>query len=692
MKTGLHAPARNPVTLRDILAPVFFFKRRAIIAFLIPLILALIAAAIAKPTYVAESRLLILLGDDYVVRNPLAGMAPGMSFDRAQIVNAETEIIQSREIAMQTLQAVGVEKVYPHLRGARRLELAAELFAKDLTTENIPQSNVIRITLRNGDRDVAAQALNKLIEFYMVRRRAIFDQSNTASLDRQTAIARRQLDNVEMQIAKFSEEGGFGDYAAELAAVQEQRNGFTAQLANLNQQLATKAGQAGQLSRRASATPQNIELSADRNRSQQLNALTETLLSLQNQRREAINTYAPGHPVIVEFDERIAKIQREVDAAPKENLSSVRTGVNSVRQEVDNAQISSEAEAVGMRQGRAALTRQLADTNKRLVELTAMGPTYRTLLRNRTALEVEVTELAKQSQTSKLANNLSRARANVRVIQAAKPPIEGHTGRMIMLVAGVAVGVMAAAGTTIISVAIFQGMTTPNEVEQKLATPVVLTLSDMEPSDRPPEVGLPWPAFLTRDELKVLTHFLRSIAPGANSSLQLIGAMDGVGVTSILTDIALLTAREGKSVLLVDFESRAGDSAIDKLRARGAVLHDLDDTSGVVRVGESQLHVTRPIGSLELTMGEVEWARLLKQATQEYNLVLIDSPPLARSWTGIFVAPSASATLAVVEAQTTRALSALNLIERIGGGGGEVQAIIFNKRRFYIPRTVYNWL
>jgi succinoglycan biosynthesis transport protein ExoP len=691
-RTGLHAPARNPVTLRDILVPVFFFKRRAIIAFLIPVVLAFLAAAVAKPTYVAESRLLILLGDDYVVRNPLSGMAPGMSFDRAQIVNAETEILQSREIAMDTLRAVGVEKVYPGTHGARALETAAETFQKDLATENIPQSNVIRITLRNGDSEVAAEALNKLIEFYMVRRRAIFDQSNTASLDRQAVIARQQLDQIETQVAGLSAQRGFGDYEAELKAVQDQRNALVAQIDVANQQLAQKAGQAGQLARRGSETPQSVELSVDRQRSQQVSSLTENLLSLQNQRREAANTYNAGNAIIVELDDRIAKLQRELATAPRDNVQTTRTGVNTVREEIDKQQVNSEAEAAGARQGRGALNEALAQTNKRLADLTEIGPTFRTLLRNRAALEAEVVDLAKQSQTSKLANNLSRARANVRVIQAAKPPIQGHTGRAFLLLAGIAVGVMAAAGTTIISVAVFQGMTTANDIEQKLALPVVLTLNDTEPSQRPTEHGLPWPAFMSRDELKVLSHFLRSVAPGQNCALQLIGATEGVGVTSILVDIAVLSAREGKSVLLVDFESRSGEAAIDKLTARGAVLHDLDPTSGVVRVGESQLHVTRPIGSLELTMGEMEWARLLRQACEEYNLVLIDSPPLSRSWTGIFVAPAAAATLAVVAAETTRAPSALNLIERITGGGGVVQAAIFNRRRFYIPRRVLNWL
>ena len=51
----------------------------------------------------------------------------------------------------------------------------------------------------------------------------------------------------------------------------------------------------------------------------------------------------------------------------------------------------------------------------------------------------------------------------------------------------------------------------------------------------------------------------------------------------------------------------------------------------------------------------------------------------------------AEMTLAVVAAEETRAPVALNLVERIGGAGGEVAAVILNKRQFYIPKAIYNW-
>src|SRR6218665_1384134 len=76
---------RSPLTVREILTPIFYYRAEALAAFLLPLLVAIVAIFLAQPMYTAQSRLLILLGDDYVFRSDVAGAGQGMSFDRAQI-------------------------------------------------------------------------------------------------------------------------------------------------------------------------------------------------------------------------------------------------------------------------------------------------------------------------------------------------------------------------------------------------------------------------------------------------------------------------------------------------------------------------------------------------------------------------------------------------------------------------------
>ncbi len=686
-------PTRNPITARDVLTPLFFFKRRVVVSLLVPIVLALIAALLAQPSFTAESRLLILLGDDYVLKNPLTAAVPGLSFDRSQIVKAETEILGSKELASATVQAIGVERIYPRIRGPMKVQAAAEQLQKDLGIENVPQSNVIRLTLRGGDRQVTSDALNKLVALYQDRRRGIFEQNSQGSVDSQMIALNNQLSKAENQLEAFAAVHGFADFQQEFQAALTRQITLKNELHVIDQTLAERSGRLGQLTKNNVGVPAVTELTTDFVRSAQQDALGQSLLSLQNQRRDAAAEYVDGSPIIAELDRRIAKVQADIAVAPQQQVNAVRRGINPVHQEIDTQLRRAQTDVAGLTRSKAEAEAALQEASDRLAELVKLGPEYRTLQRQLTLLDTAGTELAKRSQEARLAATLSRSQANVRVLQAATPPLTSHTGRPVMLLSGIVVGLIAAAGVTVVSAALFQAMLTPNDVEQKLATPVVLAVSsDPTATPTPGERGLPSPMYLTPDDVKVLTHLLRSISSGSHASLQMIGPTDGVGVTSLLVDYALLAARERQKVLLLDLEPKPGRSATDALIARGAVLHPMGPDGAVARVGQTNLYVTPPDENFELTMGERDWTKLLAQACKEYDLVLIDAPPLSRSWLGLFAAPSVDVTLAVIGAEESRAPVALNMIERVGGVGGVVAAAILNKRRFYIPKAVYNRL
>ncbi|WP_304191621.1 hypothetical protein, partial [Phenylobacterium aquaticum] len=110
------APRRriqSPLTLRDLLTPVFYYRRRAMLALMVPVILAFVAALLAHPVYIAQSRLLILLGGDYVFKGSASDPGSSQSFDRAQIVHAEMEILAARSLHLEAIKEIGLAKAYP---------------------------------------------------------------------------------------------------------------------------------------------------------------------------------------------------------------------------------------------------------------------------------------------------------------------------------------------------------------------------------------------------------------------------------------------------------------------------------------------------------------------------------------------------------------------------------------------------
>jgi len=684
---GSRQPLRAPLTVRQLLTPIFYYRRRALFAFLIPVLIAVIAALLAHPVYVAQSRLLILLGNDYVF--PTGNAQAPQTFDRSQIVHAEMEILGSKDLRERTLTAVGLDKVYPDLAGRPDgLALGEIKLDKDLTIDNIPQSNVIELGLRNRNPQVAADVLNKLVALYIERRREIFQQSDLASVADQRDKLNDQLSGAERAITEFSTAHGFGDYTQEFVAVQAQQTALATQLASTDEELAARLARASQLRSRAAATPGVTQLSVDTGRSQQLDDLTKTLLSLQEQRRETANKYTDGYPLVADLDHRIAEIQAEIARAPQEQFTASRRGVNPVHQQLDTEEADAEGDAAGLRAGRTEIQRTLQAVNARLNDLTALGPQYRALVKTRDLAEDASTSLSKRAEDSELADMLSKSHANVRVIQSADPPAKGHSGRLVIIGAGIAAGLFAALAVVILSLAFSEVMVSPSDVEQKLDLPIILAVPDIEREGRRSALR---PAHLTPEDSHLLMRLLASVPADGGRVLQLVSAHEGEGVSSLLLDIGLIEGAADRRVLYIDVDPRPGHEIVTEFSKQGVGLAR-QPGERVVQVAGTSVYVTQPVSGADMAAGHMDWRKVLSKARSQYDLILIDPPPLQRSAAALAIAPFADITLAVVEAERTRAAVARNLVDRVESAGGEVLGVILNKRRFYIPRMIYSWL
>lgn len=686
-KGGSRYRLRAPVTLRELITPIFYYKRAAILAFMIPMFIALVAVIMARPIYTVQSRLLILLGDDYVFQSGGMGTAnTSQSFDRPQIVNAEMEILGSDDLRATTLKLVGVQRIYPGMgNDPHGLERATEQLGKDLKIDNVPQSNVIQLSLRNRNAQVAAETLNTLVRTYIDKRRAIFQQSDITSVNAQRDALSQRLGEVERQLSQLATDNGFGDYPAELAAVQDRRASLIAQIQSLDQDVAGRAGRSSTLRNRLAGAAPVVELSTDQGRSQQVEALTQNLIDLQNQRREAANRFVEGYPLLADLDRRIATVQAQLAAAPTAQTTTTRHGANPVRQEIDTQLATVESDAAGLRLSRAQAARNLQTVDQRLSNLVQIGPQYRELQRQRTLLEQSYSELAQKSEQASVSANLARSQANVRVVQSADPPVKGHSGRAVLLAAGIGLGLLFAATVVVLSAALSDTMVTPGDVERKLETPILLAV----PQSTPREGKKITPRFLNTDDANLISQLLASVSPGGSRVMQMLTANGGEGSSSLMLDLALLLSHQSdRRILLVDVKPGPGKGAVASLDSRGAVLESIADGK-VFKLEDTNLFITPPVGS---RTEDSRWEAILATARGQYDMVLIDAPAITASSVGIILAPLVDMNLIVVEAEKTRSIAARHLIDRIDATGAQVIGAILNKRHFYIPPFVYRWL
>ncbi len=75
-----------------------------------------------------------------------------------------------------------------------------------------------------------------------------------------------------------------------------------------------------------------------------------------------------------------------------------------------------------------------------------------------------------------------------------------------------------------------------------------------------------------------------------------------------------------------------------------------------------------------------------------FELIVVDSAPASGSAEGVSLACTADGVVFVVEAERTRRPVAKNGLDAIRKAGGNVLGVVFNKRRYYIPESIYGKL
>jgi uncharacterized protein involved in exopolysaccharide biosynthesis len=673
-----------------LLTQVFYFGRQALLAFLIPVVLAILVASIAKPVYVAQSRLLILLGSDYVFSGDASGTGQGLSFDRSQIVHAEMEILGSKDLRVHALEAIGLDRVYPggHWTG-QGINEAAERLDKDLKVENIPQSNVIELSLRNGDPAVAKLLLNKIVDLYVERRREVFGRADAQALAPERADLEARLAKSEAALSAFANAHSIGDYAQELQAVQTQQAALQNELETIDQQLATASARTAVLAGRVRTTQPVVELLTDNGRSQQADDLTKSLLELQKRRREAAAKFQDGYPLVAELDRQIATLKAAIQAAPQAQVNLVRKGANPVYQTLDTEMAIAQSDSAGLASGRKRIEESLRTVNARLAEMMDIGPQYRSLSRDVASIEAALQDITKRAEDASVEASLERSHANVRIVQAAAVDSHGRSGRLPLLAVGVVLGLAAAIATIAVLHALSEVMVSPYDVETKMRLPVIVAASKAAGRTRRRE-GPIQADYLNDNDAYFIIQLLASLSKKEGGVIELIAASEGEGVTSLAIDLALLVvARTKLTVLVLDIEPRAGRATSTRIVQRGGHLHQASSSGSVLQLANSRAYVSRPIGDDDKRLSEADVLKCLESARAHYDLVIIDAPALETSYTGAGIARRADLVLAVVEAERTRAAVANNLVDRIAASGAEVTGVILNKRRFLIPRAIY---
>lgn len=395
----------------------------------------------------------------------------------------------------------------------------------------------------------------------------------------------------------------------------------------------------------------------------QVVAINASLQALYTQQPEISRRYTPAHPAHKALQKQIAQLQREKGA--------LQARMNQLPD---------------IQQGLFQLTRDVEVTNR----------TYTTLL----------------DQAQQLDIARASAIGNVRVID--RPTVDLASPvwpKKVPIVAGAtALGAMLMVAFVFLRQLFNRGVQDPADVE-RLGLPVYasILLSQQERALalrhhrhrrdlRPQLLALNAPTDMAMEALRCLRtslHFAR-IEPD-NNLLMIAGPSSGVGKTFVCSNLAVAVAQAGQRVMLVDADMRRGTlhevlgaRAKDGLSELISRQIDLETAVRQVSGTENLSFISRgspPPNPSELLM-HPDFAKLLQKLAADYDLVIIDTPPVLAVTDAAVIGQHVGTTLLVVRSGLNQACEIALAKQRLEQSGIKVQGAIVNGMN---PRSSYHY-
>lgn len=321
------------------------------------------------------------------------------------------------------------------------------------------------------------------------------------------------------------------------------------------------------------------------------NKLQQDLLNLQQKKQDAIRLFQPEHPTIKTYEEQEAAIKRELahNTSESKKLPATQQEVLKLNNEVDLTKIM-----------------------------------YTTMLNN-----IQQLKLVSAGEVG-----------TVRIIDYAeqvKKPTKPK--KKIILCIALFLGFLLGAVLVSIKSKFSNGVRDANFIEKETGFSVYAKIPKGNPNGtkgtRP--LAVVEPDDIAVESLRALRSSLEfSMDEGCRPIIGVSGLIPGVGKSFISVNLAALFAGLGKKVLLIDADLRKGrlhkefgikrGDGLSQLLMRNAELKDVIHTTEVENL------FVMPCGNVPSNpselLGSKHYAELINDLEKEYDLIIIDTPPI----------------------------------------------------------------
>ncbi len=418
----------------------------------------------------------------------------------------------------------------------------------------------------------------------------------------------------------------------------------------------------------------------------------------------------------------------------RSDLDQAEDKLNQYRRKSDSVDLSLEAKAV--LDQIVNVDNQLNELTFRESEISQLytkeHPTYKALMEKRKTLQDEKSKLNKrvsampetQQEILRLSRDVESGRAvymqllnrqqelniakssaigNVRIIDnAVTQPKPIKPKKILIVLIGIILGVMTSAGVVLLRVILRRGIETPEQLEE-LGINVYASIPIAETFSKSVVQKKGWskksaeeiqgflavdnPADLSIEAIRGLRTSLHfAMMEARNNVLMISGASPNEGKTFVSSNLAAVISQTGKKVLFIDTDMRKGYT--HKLFNENNTNGLSDILSGKVEINRALKKVVSgdfdfisrgmaPPNPAELLMHR-RFGELLNWASENYDIVVLDTPPILAVTDAAIIGNYVGTTLLVARFELNTAKEIEVSVKRFEQAGVTVKGCILN--------------
>ena len=555
----------------------------------------------------------------------------------------------------------------------------ATAFQERLKVSRVRMTLLLEIKFTAGDPIKAARIANTIAEIYLANNLANKKQASgfaTDLLEGKLAEMQQRVAEAERKVAMYKSDNNIFDSEGnilsekELARLMEQ----TVAARNTTAEAKAKYENAQRLATTVGGTATIAEV-LDSNT---IRVLKESVSGARKREAELGTRYGPRHP-------EMQKVRAEISEAESQLAVEIGRQVANLR----NEYVVAERREMQLRQSLTTLKEQEAATKEASVKLSEL---QREALTSKQLYESLLGRYKQTSETQDL------QLPDARIVEQADVPLYPSSPKrkqivLIALIAGFGLGMMLALGLEFAT----PGVSHPDDVERSLevaymaSVPAIAIQGPGVDPLRSIRLVLAEPRGIFAESVRGIRRELdMRHRSGTSRVIMLASSLPGEGADIIASNLAHHYALTGQRVLLIDGDLRRApltrklapqrtrgllDTLVRGVPVESAILHDTaSDLYFLPAMSPTPLETARPE-----TLASRRMAETIQSLTQQFDVIIIDAPPLLPVVDARILADYADQIVFVTTWRQTPKQLAKRALQSLGFNHAKVAGVVMNK-------------